>query len=580
MLFRSQKQYYWGVQAIDTAFAGSEFSTETSFIVGAPEISVIASQSTSEGTTINTINFTITDTSSSPCSLTITFDSSDTVLLPNENISYDCDSGNYTITAIPSAGQSGSSTITVTAIAPDGLTSSTSFDLDVFALPVISSIDDQESALNHPIRIPFQLTDTEGGNMILSASTSNTSLITNENISFTGTNITTDGSSYTLATSPGVPENITMNIVPSNGITGNSTLTIQVDDNGAVVEQSFGVNVLLFTENRNITLPGVYSSSVSFGDYDNDGDLDILIIGNTGSSKISKVYRNTEGNFSLDTGITITGVHEGAATFGDYDNDEDLDILITGNTGFSYFAEVYRNTGGSFNKDTNINLTGINNSSVSFVDYNNDGDLDIFIIGNTGSNNIAKVYRNNDGNYSEDTGIIFPGTYSNSISFGDYDNDGDLDLFITGNNGSTMAKIYQNTGDNFIEDTGIVLPGVYRSSVAFGDYDNDGDLDILITGETGSGRISKVYRNSECNFNEDIDITLPGVDYSSTAFGDYDNDGDLDILITVDTGSEKFPKYSVILETVLLNIQVFFFQAFIEVQSHLETMIMMVILIF
>ncbi|KPA13186.1 hypothetical protein MHK_006608, partial [Candidatus Magnetomorum sp. HK-1] len=58
-----------------------------------------------------------------------------------------------------------------------------------------------------------------------------------------------------------------------------------------------------------INLSGVDNSSAAFGDYDNDGDLDILLTGNTGSSKIAKVYRNTGGNFSEDTGINLTGVY-------------------------------------------------------------------------------------------------------------------------------------------------------------------------------------------------------------------------------------------------------------------------------
>ncbi|KPA09735.1 hypothetical protein MHK_010062, partial [Candidatus Magnetomorum sp. HK-1] len=250
--------------------------------------------------------------------------------------------------------------------------------------------------------------------------------------------------------------------------------------------KSFGLSVLPpFSEDENIILPGVKYSSVAYGDYDNDGDLDILLTGDTGSSKIAKVYRNTGGMFSEDTGLSLTGVIDSSVAFGDYDNDGDLDILITGFPGSSYIAKIYRNTGGMFSEDTGINLTGVRDSSVAFGDYDNDGDLDILLTGYSDSVRIAKVYRNTGGLFSEDTGINFTGVSVSSVAFGDYDNDGDLDILLTGDTGSSkIAKVYRNTGGSFSEDTDINLTGVSYSSVAFGDYDNDGDLDILLTGTT------------------------------------------------------------------------------------------------
>ena len=72
---------------------------------------------------------------------------------------------------------------------------------------------------------------------------------------------------------------------------------------------------------------------------------------------------------------------------------------------------------------------------------------------------------------------------------------------------------------------------MFKSSAEWGDCDNDGDLDILLTGDTGSGDISRIYRNDEGSFT-DVGADLPGVEYSSAVWGDYDNDGDLDILLT------------------------------------------------
>ncbi|MBU0710527.1 VCBS repeat-containing protein, partial [bacterium] len=297
-----------------------------------------------------------------------------------------------------------------------------------------------------------------------------------------------------------------------------------------------------FTEQTGISLTGVIESSVAWGDYDNDGDLDILL---SGFSSGSKIYRNNDNNsFTEQTGISLTGVSYSSVAWGDYDNDGDLDILLTGNTGSSYVSKIYRNNGNnSFSEQTGIILTGIEVGSVAWGDYDNDGDLDILLTGSS-SGYISKIYRNNsDDSFTEQTGISLTGVYNGSVAWGDYDNDGDLDILLTGWTGSTrVSKIYRNNGDNsFTEQTGISLTGVYMSSVAWGDYDNDGDLDILLTGASSSEWISKIYRNNgDDSFTEQTGISLIGIHIGSVAWGDYDNDGDLDILLTGQSGSSTY----------------------------------------
>jgi hypothetical protein len=279
-------------------------------------------------------------------------------------------------------------------------------------------------------------------------------------------------------------------------------------------------------------LTGVDFSSVAWGDYDNDGDLDILLTGFDGvNSLIAKVYRNTGGIFS-DIGAGLAGVDGSSVAWGDYDNDGDLDILLTG----SYIAQVYQNTAGVFT-DISASLTGVRSSSAAWGDYDNDGDLDILLTGEgAGSACIAKVYQNTAGVFT-DISASLTGVRNSSVAWGDYDNDGDLDILLTGEDAgfNFVAKVYQNTAGVFT-DIGAGLTGVRQSSVAWGDYDNDGDLDILLAGFVGGvTRTTKVYRNSGSGFT-DIGAGLTGVDFSSVAWGDYDNDGDLDILLTGDTG--------------------------------------------
>ncbi|HSW54406.1 MAG TPA: FG-GAP-like repeat-containing protein [Ignavibacteriaceae bacterium] len=297
-----------------------------------------------------------------------------------------------------------------------------------------------------------------------------------------------------------------------------------------------------FTEQTSISLPGVGNSSVAWGDYDNDGDLDILLTGYTGypSAPRSEIYRNDGNNtFTKQTSIYLTGVDYSSVAWGDYDNDGDLDILLTG-AGVGP-SKIYRNNGNnSFTEQTGISLTAVSYSSVAWGDYDNDGDLDILLTGFSDpiGLRVSKIFRNNGNNtFTEQTSIFLAEVYYGSVAWGDYDNDGDLDILLTGAintyNGLSVSKIYRNNGDNtFTEQTSISLAAVYYSSVAWGDYDNDGDLDILLTGWSGV-LTSKIYRNNGDNtFTEQTGISLTGVCYSSSAWGDYDNDGDLDILLT------------------------------------------------
>ncbi|MCX6301385.1 MAG: VCBS repeat-containing protein [Bacteroidia bacterium] len=301
----------------------------------------------------------------------------------------------------------------------------------------------------------------------------------------------------------------------------------------------------LFAEQTGITLPGVTNSSSAWGDYDNDGDLDIVITGNTSSGRISKIFRNNGNNsFTENTGVSLPGIGYGSVAWGDYDNDGDIDLLLTGTSNGSpsgALSGIFRNNGNStFTEQSAIALPGAYYSSAAWGDYDNDGWLDILI---TGTNNglssgaFSKIFRNNgDNTFTEQTGIDLQGVCFSSVVWGDYDNDNDLDILMAG---SLLSKIYRNNGNNsFTEQTGITLPGINNGSVAWGDYDNDGDLDILITGSSSSGYNSKIFRNNGDNtFTAQNIISITGISYGSGNWGDYDNDGLLDILITGRAGN-------------------------------------------
>ena len=162
------------------------------------------------------------------------------------------------------------------------------------------------------------------------------------------------------------------------------------------------------------------------------------------------------------------------------------------------------------------NLIGVRHSTVAWGDYNADGQLDLLLAGDDGSQPVTKIYRNNHGSFS-DSGLSLPGIQNGAAAWGDYDNDGLADLLLTGSTvgGTPSTKLYRNDGHGVLSEISTALPALGNSAAAWGDYDNDGDLDLLLEGTTDrSAYIAEIYRNDQGVFvkNNAVELgqSLPG----------------------------------------------------------------------
>lgn len=282
-------------------------------------------------------------------------------------------------------------------------------------------------------------------------------------------------------------------------------------------------------------IPGMKEVRADWGDYDNDGDLDLAIAGNTDEGDRSFIYRNNEGVFeNIEAGLPNISI--GDIKWGDYDNDSDLDLFVTGN----WMGKIYRNDDGIFN-DSGQDFGFWASSSVAWGDYDNDGDLDILLIGDSGAGAKSKIYRNDVGIFS-DSEIVLGGLMAGTAHWIDMDNDGDLDISLSGYNDALEAQfyLYENEGGGTFDPYYGGIEGVALSAVDWGDYDNDGDLDMIMSGKaTGCGAFtSGIYRN-DFPFFVKIGSSFSTLFRSTVKWADYDNDGDLDFIISGLTTSEN-----------------------------------------
>jgi hypothetical protein len=293
-----------------------------------------------------------------------------------------------------------------------------------------------------------------------------------------------------------------------------------------------------------------WAVSVAWCDYNNDGRLDVSYMGSTGNdTRIFKLYKNNGDGSFTEVDHEIEGFAKGWISWVDFDNDGDQDVAVMGARSGNGYARLYRNDGNGEFSEVDAGISGLERGTMSWADYDRDGDMDMLMVGSYNNNNSGRsvyLYRN-DGYggtaWSDETESALPGfegVVAASSSFGDLNNDGWPDIVYTGGTGegSSAMMIYLNNGNGTFTQQSNSLQGVTKGFVSLGDYDNDGDLDILVTGESGGGGtwLSYIANNDgEGNFTVLNSSTDPVAgEFRTNAAGgwnDFDWDGDLDFLV-------------------------------------------------
>lgn len=347
-------------------------------------------------------------------------------------------------------------------------------------------------------------------------------------------------------------------------VTGNLDPNVLYRNNG---DGTFSVSEL----SDIVSLPDIPSGGAVWADYDNDGWRDLYVL-NLGENRL---YRNLEGNgfedVTEEAGVGDAGKGTTAA-WGDFNNDSYLDLYVTNwscmpgciLTDFSGSRDVlYQNNGDGTLTDVSDTLiyekllgAGF---SVSFVDYDNDLDLDIYVVNDKAVNPIGNVLWRNDGegcsswcwtDVSEEsnTDSIAHGM---GLAVGDYDNDDDMDFYF-----SNMVRemiLLENLGDgtfdNVTREAGVhyVTGDSVGWGTAFLDFDNDGWLDLYLAA-TGLSPIygkagmhfeypDMLYRNNQDGTFSSLPHDLFSVDDPLPTMGmstaDFNNDGWIDYALTV-----------------------------------------------
>jgi hypothetical protein len=262
----------------------------------------------------------------------------------------------------------------------------------------------------------------------------------------------------------------------------------------------------------NYTRDGNYPMPPVFGDFDNDSDVDVFHVRmeNTSRRSTTLLWNSGKRLFTNQPPISFPALMFGAGAAGDFDNDGDLDIVATGstNTSVSQFGRnvmrLYENFGNGLFLEAPQRFRGYEDGATSWADYDADGDLDLLVTGYTTNDlRAASVLYRNDAGQLVDSQVALPSlvafTYAPvSAVWGDYDGDEDLDLLMAGatlfsNGRRAFAAIMRNDGTAFTQVPFITNSAATAFSATWCDFDADGHLDIIVN--TVYGGPTSAFRN-------------------------------------------------------------------------------------
>ncbi len=452
-----------------------------------------------------------------------------------------------------------------------GAVTSSVATLTVLAPPTISAIPNQRTFPNTMTRpIPFTIgnapssfitvrsSDTnliQPASIVLSGSGSNWSMTLMPTGALVGTTTMTVGVTN-LPTGLGTSTSFLLTVTNFSevatilaGVSRGTVNWVDYDNDGRLdlfvsgMDTNFSPHTWLYHNNGDSTFTEVatpfanlMSSSADWADFNNDGLPDLALNGGTSSFAVTFVYRN-DGNGHFTQVTNIGAFNAGCVRWGDYDNDGKPDLMITE----ASFNSIYHNNGDGTFTFHSTSMLGAGNNMAAWVDYDGDGALDVFVAGEAPADSFgSKLYRNQGSGVFTNSGNSITGFSAGGVAWADFNNDGTPDLVLTGTaNGSAYSSIYRNDA-GVLTNVGSSLPGLQRNAAAAaGDFDNDGRTDLFLAGyDPTFNRVSQICRGFGNMTFAGAQFAIPGMVNGYAAWGDYDNDGALDLVTIGETAGD------------------------------------------
>ncbi|MCC7373881.1 MAG: VCBS repeat-containing protein [Verrucomicrobiales bacterium] len=341
----------------------------------------------------------------------------------------------------------------------------------------------------------------------------------------------------------GTGTNRTFELTPAPHRSGKTTLVVTAENRqGEVTTAEIELTVREELEAVQSTLPALSEGVAAWADIDADGDLDLFLGGfqaDASAAGYSALWRNDHGVITTDRVASFNEAGDGAAAFADADHDGNLDLVVSGGSGTTI---LYFDAGHPEHGLAPRTLSPAARSAVAWGDLNSDGRQDLLVTGSRDgsyiSGNVISLYQNALPATFFGESPFYPGLRDGEAIWFDADRDGDDDLLLNGSKEWTTlqartALLMNNRGSLF--DMGGDLPQLNFAAAAVADYNLDDAPDILMFGERWKGAptpVTVLLRNDGMGRFIEVSTPFPAFTFGSAAWGDYDGDGDPDLLLS------------------------------------------------